>query len=67
MTGEVIPLDLTPASKDRVGITRRFPIGPIAGISPFNFPLNLAAHKVSPAIAVGQSRSCSSRRPRTRS
>src|SRR5436853_2354505 len=53
MVGEVIPLDLMPASKDRVGITRRFPIGPIAGISPFNFPLNLAAHKISPAIASG--------------
>ena len=53
MTGEVIPLDLLPSSKDRVGITRRFPIGPIAGISPFNFPLNLAAHKIAPAIATG--------------
>jgi acyl-CoA reductase-like NAD-dependent aldehyde dehydrogenase len=53
MVGEVIPLDLMPASKDRVGLTRRFPIGPIAGISPFNFPLNLAAHKISPAIASG--------------
>jgi glyceraldehyde-3-phosphate dehydrogenase (NADP+) len=53
MTGEVIPLDLNAASKDRVGITRRFPIGPIAGISPFNFPLNLAAHKIAPAIASG--------------
>src|SRR6478609_5309954 len=53
MTGEVIPLDLMAASKDRVGITRRFPIGPIAAISPFNFPLNLAAHKLSPAIASG--------------
>ena len=53
MTGEVIPLDLLPSSKDRVGITRRFPIGPIAAISPFNFPLNLAAHKVAPAIATG--------------
>jgi len=53
MTGELIPLDLLPSSKDRVGITRRFPIGPIAGISPFNFPLNLAAHKVAPAIASG--------------
>jgi len=53
MTGEVIPLDLLPSSKDRVGITRRFPIGPIAGISPFNFPLNLAAHKIAPAIASG--------------
>jgi glyceraldehyde-3-phosphate dehydrogenase (NADP+) len=53
MVGETIPLDLMPASKGRVGITRRFPIGPIAAISPFNFPLNLAAHKVSPAIASG--------------
>jgi acyl-CoA reductase-like NAD-dependent aldehyde dehydrogenase len=53
MTGEVIPLDLLPSSKDRVGITRRFPIGPIAAISPFNFPLNLAAHKLAPAIATG--------------
>ncbi|MEO8436876.1 MAG: aldehyde dehydrogenase family protein [Chloroflexota bacterium] len=53
MTGEVIPLDLLPSSKDRIGITRRFPIGPIAAISPFNFPLNLAAHKLSPAIATG--------------
>ena len=53
MDGETIPLDLMPASKGRVGITRRFPIGPIAGISPFNFPLNLAAHKVAPAIASG--------------
>src|SRR4029077_10454169 len=52
-TGEVIPLDILPASRDRVGITRRFPIGPIAAISPFNFPLNLAAHKIAPAIATG--------------
>ena len=53
MTGEVIPLDLLPSSRDRIGITRRFPIGPIAAISPFNFPLNLAAHKIAPAIASG--------------
>jgi acyl-CoA reductase-like NAD-dependent aldehyde dehydrogenase len=53
MYGEVIPLDLMASSKGRVGITRRFPIGPVAGISPFNFPLNLAAHKVAPAIATG--------------
>ncbi|MFI5227051.1 MAG: aldehyde dehydrogenase family protein [Candidatus Limnocylindrales bacterium] len=53
MTGEVIPLDLMASSRDRVGITRRFPIGPVAGISPFNFPLNLAAHKIAPAIAAG--------------
>ncbi len=53
MTGEVIPLDLMASSKGRVGITRRFPVGPVAAISPFNFPLNLAAHKLSPAIAAG--------------
>jgi acyl-CoA reductase-like NAD-dependent aldehyde dehydrogenase len=53
MVGETIPLDITPSSKGRVGITRRFPIGPVAAISPFNFPLNLAAHKVAPAIAAG--------------
>jgi acyl-CoA reductase-like NAD-dependent aldehyde dehydrogenase len=51
--GEVIPLDLMAASKGRSGIVRRFPIGPIAGISPFNFPLNLALHKLAPAIAAG--------------
>ncbi len=53
MVGELIPLDLMASSRGRVGITRRFPIGPIAGISPFNFPLNLAAHKVAPALAAG--------------
>jgi glyceraldehyde-3-phosphate dehydrogenase (NADP+) len=53
MVGETIPLDITAAGKGRMGITRRFPIGPIAAISPFNFPLNLAAHKLSPAIASG--------------
>jgi acyl-CoA reductase-like NAD-dependent aldehyde dehydrogenase len=53
MVGEMIPLDLMASSKGRVGITRRFPIGPIAAISPFNFPLNLAAHKLAPAIASG--------------
>ena len=53
MTGESIPLDLNPVSKGRIGITRRFPIGPVAAISPFNFPLNLAAHKIAPAIAAG--------------
>ena len=49
----MIPLDLLPSSKGRFGIVRRFPIGPIAGISPFNFPLNLALHKVAPALASG--------------
>jgi acyl-CoA reductase-like NAD-dependent aldehyde dehydrogenase len=55
MYGEVIPLDLMASSKGRFGVTRRFPIGPVAAISPFNFPLNLAAHKLSPAIAAGNS------------
>jgi acyl-CoA reductase-like NAD-dependent aldehyde dehydrogenase len=53
MVGEVIPLDIMASSKGRVGITRRFPVGPIAAISPFNFPLNLAAHKLAPALAAG--------------
>jgi len=53
MVGEVIPLDLLASSKGRIGITRRFPAGPVAAISPFNFPLNLAAHKLAPAIAAG--------------
>lgn len=53
--GEVIPLDLMPASKGRMAIARRMPIGPVLGIAPFNFPLNLAVHKVAPAIAAGNS------------
>jgi glyceraldehyde-3-phosphate dehydrogenase (NADP+) len=53
MVGETIPLDVAPAHVGRMGVTRRFPIGPVVGISPFNFPLNLAAHKVAPAIAAG--------------
>ncbi len=51
--GEVIPLDWTPGTEPYVGLTRRFPIGPILGITPFNFPLNLVAHKVAPALASG--------------
>ena len=51
--GEVIPLDWTPNSDGHLGILRRFPIGPILGITPFNFPLNLVAHKVAPALAAG--------------
>ena len=53
IAGDVIPLDLLPSSKGRFGIVRRFPIGPVAGISPFNFPLNLALHKLAPALAAG--------------
>ena len=51
--GEVIPLDLTAATRGRWGLTRRFPLGPVLGISPFNFPFNLVAHKVGPALAAG--------------
>jgi acyl-CoA reductase-like NAD-dependent aldehyde dehydrogenase len=51
--GEYLPLDFVPSSAGRFGIVRRFPIGPIAAITPFNFPLNLVAHKVAPAIACG--------------
>src|SRR5947209_279038 len=51
--GEYLPLDWQEFTAGRWGIVRRFPIGPIAGITPFNFPLNLVAHKVAPAIAAG--------------
>ncbi|TKS60837.1 MAG: aldehyde dehydrogenase [Nitrospira sp.] len=51
--GEVVPLDWTPSTDSHLGILRRFPIGPILGITPFNFPLNLVAHKVAPALAAG--------------
>jgi glyceraldehyde-3-phosphate dehydrogenase (NADP+) len=51
--GEVLPLDIAPRARGRQGFVRRFPIGPIAGITPFNFPLNLVSHKVAPALASG--------------
>jgi acyl-CoA reductase-like NAD-dependent aldehyde dehydrogenase len=51
--GECLPLDLQPSTAGRWAIVRRFPIGPIAAITPFNFPLNLVAHKWAPAIAAG--------------
>lgn len=53
LSGEVLPLDITPGTDQHIGLTRRVPIGPILGITPFNFPLNLVAHKVAPALAVG--------------
>lgn len=53
MTGEYLPLDISKRSECCEGILRRFPIGPCAFITPFNFPLNLVAHKVAPALAVG--------------
>jgi len=49
--GEVVPLDISPGSEGRFAIVRRFPVGPVLGITPFNFPLNLVAHKVAPAMA----------------
>lgn len=51
--GETIPLDAAPGGEDRITFTIRQPIGVIAAITPFNFPLNLVAHKVGPAIASG--------------
>ena len=51
--GEIIDLDWNPGAEERMGLVRRFPRGVIAGIAPFNFPLNLVAHKVAPAIASG--------------
>src|ERR1700694_1147859 len=51
--GEYLPLDWQQSTPGRWGIVKRFPLGPLAGITPFNFPLNLVAHKVAPAIAAG--------------
>jgi acyl-CoA reductase-like NAD-dependent aldehyde dehydrogenase len=53
IAGEMLPLDTAPAATGRWGILKRFPLGPISAITPFNFPLNLVAHKVAPAIACG--------------
>ena len=51
--GEVVPLDWTPQTESFLGMVRRFPVGPIIGVTPFNFPLNLVVHKVAPALAAG--------------
>jgi len=51
--GEYLPLDASETAKGRWGVVRRFPVGPISAITPFNFPLNLVAHKIAPAIAAG--------------
>jgi len=53
IVGEVLPLDISPRAEGYRGQWKRVPIGPVSLISPFNFPLNLAAHKVAPAIAAG--------------
>jgi acyl-CoA reductase-like NAD-dependent aldehyde dehydrogenase len=51
--GEVLPVDIEPRGEGALCVVRRFPVGPVAAITPFNFPLNLALHKVAPAIAAG--------------
>jgi acyl-CoA reductase-like NAD-dependent aldehyde dehydrogenase len=51
--GEYLPLDWQASTAGRWGIVRRFPLGPIVAITPFNFPINLVAHKLAPAIAAG--------------
>jgi len=53
LPGEYLSLDWTPSGENREGIVRYFPVGVVAGISPFNFPMNLAVHKIAPAIAAG--------------
>ena len=51
--GETIPLDVMEGNEGRWGLVQRFPLGPVLAITPFNFPLNLVAHKVAPALAAG--------------
>lgn len=53
--GEVLPIDLEPRAEGRLCLVRRVPRGPVAAFAPFNFPLNLVAHKLAPAIAAGAS------------
>ncbi len=55
LSGEMVPLDGAPGSGNRLGFTLRIPCGVVVAISPFNFPLNLVAHKVGPALAGGNS------------
>ena len=51
--GETVPMDAAPGIKDRIGYTKRVPLGVVSAITPFNFPFNLVAHKLGPAFAVG--------------
>lgn len=53
LAGDMIPLDAIPAGEGKLGFTLRIPVGVVGAIAPFNFPLNLVAHKVGPAIAAG--------------
>jgi len=55
VTGEIVPIDWTEAGENRMGFVRHLPLGPVLGIAPFNYPLNLSAHKLAPAIAAGNS------------
>jgi len=51
--GETVPMDAAPGGKNRLGFTKRIPLGVVSAITPFNFPFNLVAHKLGPAFAVG--------------
>jgi acyl-CoA reductase-like NAD-dependent aldehyde dehydrogenase len=53
LAGEVVPMDASPAGEGKLAFTLRLPIGIVGAISPFNFPLNLVAHKIAPALASG--------------
>jgi acyl-CoA reductase-like NAD-dependent aldehyde dehydrogenase len=53
LAGEVVPMDASPAGEGKLALTIRLPIGIVGAISPFNFPLNLVAHKIAPALAAG--------------
>lgn len=53
LAGEAVPMDASPAGTGKIALTLRVPIGIVAAISPFNFPLNLVAHKIAPALAAG--------------
>jgi len=53
LAGDAVPMDASPAGTGKIALTLRMPIGIVAAISPFNFPLNLVAHKIAPALAAG--------------
>jgi acyl-CoA reductase-like NAD-dependent aldehyde dehydrogenase len=53
LVGDVVPMDASPAGEGKLALTLRHPIGVVGAISPFNFPLNLVAHKIAPALAAG--------------
>ncbi len=53
LAGEVVPMDASPAGEGKLAFTLRLPIGIVGAISPFNFPMNLVAHKIAPALAAG--------------